>query len=81
MKRLDGDGREIRGKACEYGRCVRDSLRKVLTVGHLGFVELVTPSPRCRGHSGIGMSGINVRRVQFCLVLPVLLSEAILRFR
>ena len=38
MKRLDGDGREIRGKACEYGRCVRDSLRKVLTVGHLGFV-------------------------------------------
>jgi hypothetical protein len=33
MKRSDGDGRAVRGKACEDGWCVGDSLRRVPTVG------------------------------------------------
>lgn len=35
MKKRDGGGRVIRGKACESGWCICDSIRKVSTVGHL----------------------------------------------
>ena len=45
VKRWDGDDREVRGKACESGRWVHDSLRKVPTVGHLRASRDL--SPRC----------------------------------
>jgi len=38
----DDDGNETRGRACESGWCVHDSLRKVPTLGHIRDVELVT---------------------------------------
>ena len=50
MKKLDGDGRETRGKTCESGWCMSNNLRKVPTVGHLGELERDLPpwlSPRC----------------------------------
>ena len=35
MLEINDGGREVRGKACEVGRCVSDSLLKVSTVRYL----------------------------------------------
>ena len=41
---IDGDGRVVRGRACEIARCLCDSLWKVPTLGDLRDVNTTTSS-------------------------------------